>query len=564
MRSITHRATCLVFVSALVVGWLPAAERSALRLRAPLLKDADARPIAKPRLRSESELYAIVYNSWFRHLGTEGKIGKSESLNVNAWDEVPDSTWFTNRMGRHTLSWDQILSAFPDTGPAPGRWTIRNLIGQGYTPKFGIVDSQGRRYVLKFDLPDRLERNSGAERICTLIMFAVGFNVPQNSIVRFERGQLVLSEKSYYEDPLGKRRPLTQKDLDKGLDRLKTMPDGTYRGLASLFLQGEDLGPFFYTGRREDDPNDLIPHEFRRELRGLRVIASWINHADVKDANANDFFIPDKNGTGFVRHYFWDFGSTLGSGDFLNGPYRVGYEYLFDGSAIGRSFLSLGTWRRPWAEGHIRFPEIGWYEAELFDPAKWKPNYPNLAFLQTDDGDAYWGAKIVTAFSDELLRRLVNEGRYSRPEVTDHLFDVMRARRDAIGRYWLNRVTPLDDMALAAEGTSYRLTFRDLAAERGYTEVTRPYRFRLSELNGKVLVPWQECNSSGLAFPASLVPSRTWRRGGQDRFHRVPILRVSIASRNGNGWSLPIEVILGYGRVSPSLAVLGWQHARRG
>ena len=52
-------------------------------------------------------------------------------------------------------------------------------------------------------------------------------------------------------------------------------------------------------------------------------------------------------------------------------------------------------------------PEVGYYQSKLFEPRRWKPNYPNLAFERMDEADAYWGAKIVTAFSDELIAALM-------------------------------------------------------------------------------------------------------------------------------------------------------------
>ena len=60
------------------------------------------------------------------------------------------------------------------------------------------------------------------------------------------------------------------------LDRSARLPNGNYRVIASRFAEGDPLGPFRYYWTRPDDPNDIVPQEHRRELRGNRVFASWL------------------------------------------------------------------------------------------------------------------------------------------------------------------------------------------------------------------------------------------------------------------------------------------------
>ncbi len=540
--------------------------QSRVFLRPPLWTDADSAPIAKPKEREVSELYAIVNNSWFRPLDLTAKVVKGlerGALNVNAWDEVPDSSWFNNRIGRRPMTFQEIIAGLEGKDPQPGSWKILRIRDEGYTPKIDIEDPSGSRYVLKFDLPEKPERNSGAERICTLIMHAAGYNVPYNTIVYFRPEDLMLDKNSYYRDALRRRRPMTKEDLNALLQALRAGPDGRYRGMASLMIPGEALGPFVYTGTREDDSNDIIPHELRRELRGMRILASWINHADVKDVNALDVFVPHSSGGGYVKHYMLDFGSTIGSGDFIHGPYRVGHEYIYDGTAIGRSFITLGLWARPWdAQGKILYPEIGYFQTELFDPGRWKPNYPNLAFLRMDDSDAYWGAKLVTAFSDEIIDSLVETGKYSRPEVTAYLKTVLKQRKDAIGNYWFDRITPLEDPVLERGETGFRLLFRDLALERGYAKAaSRTYRVQVLNLDGKARVGTAEIKTqeSFIQLPG-IVPDRI-EPGPADRYGRRPALRLLIqSSRLEGGWAKPMEVVLGFQPNSSSLEILGWTH----
>lgn len=552
----------VVLLLVLLVSTCAGASRN-IQLRPPLWNDRDDRSIPEPKERHVSELYAIVYNSWLRHLSAEHQAmaaRRPPALNVNAWDEVPDSTWFNHRIGRRELTFEEMVGTLEGKAPEPGRWRIIRLKSEGYTPGFDIEDPSGRKYVLKLDLPGALERNSAAERICTLILHAAGYNVPHNSIVYFDSGALYADDRSYFSDAVGKRKPLTADVLRTELEKLEALPDGRYRGLASLFLPGKPVGRFVYVGRRKDDPNDLIPHELRRELRGLRIIASWINHVDVGDKNALDIYFTAPEGGQFVKHYLLDFGSTMGSGNFFNGPFRVGHEYLFDGKAIALSFITLGQWRRPWEEkGRILYPEVGYFQAEVFDPSQWKPNYPNLAFLRMDEGDAYWGAKIVTAFSDGLIRRLVEAGEYSRPEVSRHVEEVLKRRRHAIGLHWLDLVTPLEELTLEAGAGRYRLRFRDLAIERGFAErSSRRYRVWIEDLDGRKLAREEEAHFGGgaLELPAFSLPPANSQ---PDRYGRTPAVRLMVRSNRRDGrWARPLEVGLGFASHSPEMQVLGW------
>ncbi len=66
------------------------------------------------------------------------------------------------------------------------------------------------------------------------------------------------------------------------LEKVARNADGTYRIVAGRLIPGKILGGFLYAGTRPDDPNDLVPHEHRRELRALRVFGAWTNLTDLE------------------------------------------------------------------------------------------------------------------------------------------------------------------------------------------------------------------------------------------------------------------------------------------
>ena len=106
-------------------------------------------------------------------------------------------------------------------------------------------------------------------------------------------------------------------------------------------LPGKVLGGFKYEGTRPDDPNDVIPHEHRRELRALRVFGAWTNLTDMKAGNTLDTVVTE-GGRGLVRHYLQDVGSTFGVG--ANGPHEwnEGWEHIYEGGPSRKRLFTFG------------------------------------------------------------------------------------------------------------------------------------------------------------------------------------------------------------------------------
>jgi hypothetical protein len=258
--------------------------------------------------------------------------------------------------------------------------------------------------------------------------------------------------------------------------------------MASKFLAGVPKGPFLYERKRPDDPNDRIRHENRRELRGFRVLAAFLNHTDTKAANALDMFDPK---TRHLTHYLIDFSSTLGADNADPQFPHFGNEYFLDFGTVGLSWIALGGYVKPWETPlKMDYPAVGYFESLYFDPARWRPTYPNPAFLRMTLRDAYWGAKIVTSFTDEDIETIVRMGGYTDPRAERYVADVLKARRDKIGRHYFNLINPLDRFTIATDGEP-ALSFENLAISRGYAPVSDAhYRYSISTYEPKRFASW--------------------------------------------------------------------------
>jgi hypothetical protein len=385
--------------------------------------------------------------------------------NVNTADEVPDSSWFTNRIYSRALSAEDITKG-PNTidGPAPGRWTVIRGKTAGVAPGFTVRDAKGEVWFLSFDGRGYPVAATGAAMVATRLFWALGYNQVETYLTTLRPEDIAIDDTATIRAH-GKRRRLTRGDIDEVLNRADRNADGAYRAIAGRAIPGRPVGGFRYYGTRPDDPNDIVPHEHRRELRALQVFGAWTNLVDMKAGNTLDALVTE-NGRGIVRHYLQDVGSTFGTGALAPRDGDEGYEYLYDGGDTARRFFTIGFYIRQWQTlNYEEHPEIGKFEGVHFEPEEWKPRVPVAALRHARTDDTLWAALRVMAFTDEQIRAAVKTGGYTDPAAERLLADVLMKRRDKIGRVYFSRINPLVRFAFADSGV---LTFENPSVRRGF------------------------------------------------------------------------------------------------
>jgi hypothetical protein len=509
--------------------------------------DFDFKSIPEPKVRSES-YYDYFFSSemaesWRR--GTDIPRGirhatgsPKQASNVNTLDEVPDSSWYINRHALRHMTVDQLVRG-PNRGDPPdfSHATITKAKLEGVTPGLQLVDSKGTSYLIKFDNKDYPELQSGAEVISTKILYAAGYNVPENYITYLDPEKLEI--KPGVEIGTAKNKhPFTGDDLKRMLENAARRSDGSYRVLASKILAGVPKGPFAYVGMRSDDPNDIIPHEHRRELRGLRVIASWINHWDIKEMNTLDMYV-DEGGRKFLHHFLIDFGSSLGGGKSPT-EYFHGHEYAFDSSSIFKEIFTLGLYvSADEKSAPIVSPEVGLFSAAAFDPGGWKPSFHVLPFDNMTQEDAFWATRIVLSFTEDELRSIVKTAQYSDPKAEEYILRTLVERQRRIAGYWLKDVNPLANFSVDDSQGNAALSFTDLMEDHDLAGSAQ-YRYEVSRDAGddhgsekkKVI------STPHIALGHSLsrgVRVKVWTiRDG----HASSPVAVSVRNRSGGGYEV--------------------------
>ena len=440
-----------------------------------LTANADRRPIRQPAEGGRStwatrthralvEPLAHFFDVPDKLLRACGKRTRREAVDVDAFDETPNSTWFTNRNHVRAVPVSEMRQG-PDSSFLPAKpWTITHPKKGGWSPGFQIKDADGRKWVVKLDSRGCLQLSSGADMVARTLLHAAGYNVPHNEPVRFRRDDLRI-EPGLQAGAKGER--FTKVDLDSTLAQGAVFPDGSYSASASLFVAGHVLGSPSMDRARPGDSNDWCRHADRRELRGLLPICAWLDDWDVEDHQFLDAFVAGPDSLGYVVHYLLDAGSSLGAS--ATGPQRPwqGFEYALDFGWTGRRIATLGWIEEPWRRAHPEtgMPAVGHFESSAFDPGHFRTAIPQPAFRAMTDRDGYWAAKIVASFSDAQIAAAVEAAHYEDPRAAEFLTRTLIARRDKTARYWFGRVAPLDFFTVE-NGV---LRFHDLAVEVGLT-----------------------------------------------------------------------------------------------
>ena len=495
----------------------------------PIVREPESQDASKAQPYEIGSLYEMTHNlfvtSGYKPSGLRAK-------DINTIDEVPDSSWFTNRIGTTTVTVDDIArGANRGAPPDPSRWVILREKTSGSHPGFTARDAKGETFFLEFDPPYFAEGATGAVAVATKIFWALGYNQVESYLTTFDPKRIEFDPKATIRRPSGARTRFTQDDINSILERVARNSDGTYRVIAGRLLPGKILGGYHYEGTRPDDPNDVVPHEHRRSLRALRVFGAWTNLTDLKAQNTLDALVTE-NGRSTVKHYLQDVGSTFGMCNDLY-EWDLSWEYFYQADTTMRRLFSFGFALSPWQTAdYVEYPSVGKFEGDRFDPRLWRPQTPTTAYMELRDDDAFWAARRVASFSDELIRAAVQTGKFSDPNAEKYLADVLIKRRDKIASIYLNAINPVVSPRLDASG---RLTFENAAVAAGVASGPATYRASWSRFD----------NATGATQTIFDTQSQTTMMEAPAGLPTTPgsfvAVNISIESAGHPSWQRPIR-----------------------
>jgi hypothetical protein len=152
----------------------------------------------------------------------------------------------------------------------------------------------------------------------------------------------------------------------------------------------------------------------------------------------------------------------------------LSWEHFYQADTTWKRLVSFGFALSPWQTVHyVEYPSVGKFEGDVFDPRKWRPQTPTPAYMELREDDAFWAARRVAAFTDEMIRTAVHTGEFSDPAAEKYLGDVVIKRRDTIARIFLTAVNPIVNPRLDSTGV---LAIENAAVAAGVAKDPVTYR----------------------------------------------------------------------------------------
>lgn len=493
---------------------------------------ADDRPVeAKPEATSFERVHSLFASVVQRPVDDALAARPAvRAQNVNAVGGVPDSSWFENR---HLTP----RAVHHGPGRAEDRPTppfrITSAKKGGRSLGFMVEDARGLEFILKFDLPEHPELKTAADIVSQRLFYALGYHVPEDHVAYFDADQLRIDGEVMLTVD-GTRERLDRPRLETLLEEVGRDARGI-RGLFSRFVDGEPLGGWPSVGTREDDPNDVVPHQHRRELRGLHTFCAWLDHVDYKQDNRLDVFIEAEDGRAYVRHYLVDFDTTLGVNAEIFPRVVDGFASVLDVGWVVATLPTFGLWTRPW-ERIEPVPDlrgVGRWQSEVFLPGEWVPMYPERAFDERTRYDDFWAASVLAKVTPAHIQAAVDAARYTDPRAAAYVARVLVERRRALLEHAFSRVAALDRFYVDGG----RFCFVDAWLEHGFGAPATT-RYRLTAYS-----------TAGAPIARYARPGGPGGRVCVARFVRTPerYIIVKVDTERAGARLEPVEVHLGRG-----------------
>jgi len=443
----------------------------------PVRRFNDRRPIPVPESSYGDRLSFYASSRPSKPQAMDLKISSGEGArDINAWDDVPASSWFTPRLGYREISPDELVKGPAEFGPPQLPLVLMKFRLIENRARLLVSDRRGLLYMIKMDPPDFPAISTTAAVIVNRLFWGVGYNVAENHVLFFRREDLRI-------DP---SRGLNEAAIDTVLGPRVRKQDELHRAVAVRILDGLPLGPTPENGVRRDDPNDLFPHQDRRTLRALRVFSALVNLCDISADNTLDLY--EMTGDrGCIMHYLIDFDAALGSHAARGNRSWAGFNHLFSFSEVLNNALTLGLKVQDWERIRaVQWKSVGLFESEQFRAEKWKETHPFAPIRNSQPADDYWAAKIVNALTSAHIEALVRAAQYPEPGAGAYVAATLMERRRKIVDHFYSCVTPLEVLACG----NTELLLRDLGSgTEGGNGSEIPYRVRMCSDRGRKVQP---------------------------------------------------------------------------
>lgn len=411
------------------------------------------------------------------------------SQDVNSLDELPNSAWYTKRLGYKTISPEEMKSGLEDMGPPQAPITIVKTKSKGNTPGFIIEDKRNIKYLIKLDSPDYPFLESTTNYVVNRLFWAFGYYVPEDYVFNFKESDLKLSTTGN----------VSQEALDNIL--LQNIPDenGFYRATASMFIKGNVLGHISQKGTRESNTHDSILHENRRILRALRVFCAFTNQTGIRSDNTLDVYVGEE-GQGHTRHYLIDFGEAFGIHGLSWGWNWDGHEHFFSWDDTIKKTLLLGIPVKKWEKLDDSYADYKTYfEGEAFGFDSWKETYQFQPIRSSQPDDDYWAAKVLSNLTKAHLEALFNSAGSGDKGFNTYAIETLLKRQNKIIQSAFSKVTPVEVASInkdaliltnieqqffnGSETVNYKVRFFD----KNHKSLNSP--LLLSENSGQITIP---------------------------------------------------------------------------